>query len=278
MIGLGDVDAFSGFRITPRPSRPGLHEKYSETPHFHSITSGQCSRDLVENGIDDLFGILDVQVGILLGDARNQFWFDHEPLSPTKKLQWRAIVVKAPTVTMDRPPRVADLHLVTTKTRSVRDAVCLFSGSPCYYRGVKGWVDLLLAVIAAAATALLLALIARDDIGMPPAMVREDALVAAGIMVALVAGSSWRKPKRKVWAAGRRFGTGEVQLASDIDRPKRLVTLRRDGDDFVVTFYPEDAIVFRHVEPISLRKVCAALRWKIISDGSGADDTTLSAL
>ena len=59
-------------------------------------------------------------------------------------------------------------------------------------------MDLLLAVIAAAATALLLALIARDDIGMPPAMVREDALVAAGIMVALVAGSSWRKPKRKV--------------------------------------------------------------------------------
>jgi hypothetical protein len=99
---------------------------------------------------------------------------------------------------MDRPPRVADLHLVTTKTRGVRDEVCLFSGSPCYYRGVKGWVDLLLAVIAAAATALLLALIARDDIGMPPAMVREDALVAAGIMVALVAGSSWRKPKRKV--------------------------------------------------------------------------------
>jgi hypothetical protein len=44
-------------------------------------------------------------------------------------------------------------------------------------------VDLLLGVIAAAATALLSALIARDDIGMPPAMVREDALIAASIMV-----------------------------------------------------------------------------------------------
>jgi hypothetical protein len=66
-------------------------------------------------------------------------------------------------------------------------------------------------------------------------------------------------------------------LASGIECPKRLVTLRRDGNDFVVSFHPEDVIVFRHVEPISLRKVCAVLRWKIISDGSSADDTTLSA-
>jgi hypothetical protein len=29
-------------------------------------------------------------------------------------------------------------------------------------------------------------------------MVREDALVAASIMVAVVAGISWRKPKRKL--------------------------------------------------------------------------------
>ena len=59
-------------------------------------------------------------------------------------------------------------------------------------------MDLLLGVIAAAATALLLALIARDDIGMPPGMVREDALIAASIMVAIVACISWRKPKQKL--------------------------------------------------------------------------------
>jgi 4-amino-4-deoxy-L-arabinose transferase-like glycosyltransferase len=63
---------------------------------------------------------------------------------------------------------------------------------------VKGWADLLLGVIAAAATALLLALIARDDIGMPPHMIREDALVAASIMVAVVAAISWRKPKQRL--------------------------------------------------------------------------------
>jgi hypothetical protein len=65
-------------------------------------------------------------------------------------------------------------------------------------------------------------------------------------------------------------------LASGMEHPKRLVTLRRDGDDFVVTFYAEDAIVFRHTEPNALRKVCTGLRWKIISDGSRANDTTLA--
>jgi hypothetical protein len=59
-----------------------------------------------------------------------------------------------------------------------------------------GWVDLILGVIAAAATALLLALIARDDIGMPPGMIREDALVAAGVMVVVAAGISRRKPRK----------------------------------------------------------------------------------
>jgi hypothetical protein len=55
------------------------------------------------------------------------------------------------------------------------------------------------------------------------------------------------------------------------------VTLQRDDADFVVTFYPENLVVFRHAEPNALRKVCTGLRWKIISDGSNASDTTLSA-
>jgi hypothetical protein len=66
-------------------------------------------------------------------------------------------------------------------------------------------------------------------------------------------------------------------VSSTIEQPKRLVTLRRDDVDFVVSFYPEDTIVFRHVEPFSLRKVCDGLRWKIISDGANASDTTLAA-
>jgi len=54
-------------------------------------------------------------------------------------------------------------------------------------------VDVILGLTAAAATALLLALIARDDIGMPPDMVREDALIGANIVIAALAGISWRK-------------------------------------------------------------------------------------
>jgi hypothetical protein len=48
-------------------------------------------------------------------------------------------------------------------------------------------VDVILGLTAAVATALLLALIARDDIGMPPDMVREDALIAASVMITAVA-------------------------------------------------------------------------------------------
>jgi hypothetical protein len=66
-------------------------------------------------------------------------------------------------------------------------------------------------------------------------------------------------------------------MASGIEQPKRLVTLRRDDMDFVVSFYPEDTVVFRHGEPLSLRNVCHLLRWKIISDSSNASDARLAA-
>jgi hypothetical protein len=40
-----------------------------------------------------------------------------------------------------------------------------------------------------------------------------------------------------------------------------------------IAWHPKD----RRVEPISLRSVCAKLRWKIISDSSIANETALSA-
>ena len=66
-------------------------------------------------------------------------------------------------------------------------------------------------------------------------------------------------------------------MASDVERPKRLVTLQRDGADFVVSFYPEDIVVFRHNEPNALRKMCTFLRWQIIADNSGSGATTIPA-
>jgi hypothetical protein len=53
-------------------------------------------------------------------------------------------------------------------------------------------VDPIFGMIVATATALLLALIARDTFGMPPGMVREDALIAVGVMIAGLAGMSSR--------------------------------------------------------------------------------------
>ena len=67
----------------------------------------------------------------------------------------------------------------------------------CYCQRVKRSVDVILSLMAAVATALLMGLIARDGIGMPPDMVREDALIAASILVAAVAGTS-RKSKQRL--------------------------------------------------------------------------------
>jgi hypothetical protein len=52
----------------------------------------------------------------------------------------------------------------------------------CPAVGKNQTIDLILGMTAAVATALLMGLIARDNIGMPPDMVREDALIAAGIV------------------------------------------------------------------------------------------------
>jgi hypothetical protein len=57
-------------------------------------------------------------------------------------------------------------------------------------------VDLILGMMTAVAIALLMGLIARDGLGMPPGMVREDALIAAGVMIAAVAGIPSHKRKQ----------------------------------------------------------------------------------
>ena len=50
------------------------------------------------------------------------------------------------------------------------------------------------------------------------------------------------------------------------DKPRRLVSLRRDETDYVVAFQPDDVIVFRNPDAHALRKLCRQLRWEIISD------------
>jgi hypothetical protein len=47
---------------------------------------------------------------------------------------------------------------------------------------------------------------------------------------------------------------------------RRQVSSSRDGEDFVVTFQPDNVIAMRHSEANALRKMCNALRWEIVSD------------
>jgi hypothetical protein len=51
-------------------------------------------------------------------------------------------------------------------------------------------------------------------------------------------------------------------------KPRRFVSLRRENEDFVVVFVPEDIVAFRNADAKALRKVCAFLRWQIVSDTS----------
>jgi hypothetical protein len=65
------------------------------------------------------------------------------------------------------------------------------------HRGAINTVDLILSMMAATTTALLLALIGRDVIGMRPDMVREDALIGASIVIMAIAGiNSCRRKQR----------------------------------------------------------------------------------
>jgi len=48
--------------------------------------------------------------------------------------------------------------------------------------------------------------------------------------------------------------------------PKRTVSLRRDDDEFVVSSWPGDVIIFRNRDAEALRKTCRFLRWQIVSD------------
>jgi hypothetical protein len=43
------------------------------------------------------------------------------------------------------------------------------------------------------------------------------------------------------------------------------VSIRRDENDFVVVFQPEDLVVFRHADASALRRACHFLRWEVVN-------------
>jgi hypothetical protein len=52
------------------------------------------------------------------------------------------------------------------------------------------------------------------------------------------------------------------------NRPTRRVSIRQDGEDFVVVSLAENFVVFRNNDAGALRKVCRSLRWDIAIDSS----------
>ena len=51
-------------------------------------------------------------------------------------------------------------------------------------------------------------------------------------------------------------------------KPKRRVSIWRDGEEFVVVSLTEDLVVFRNSEASALQKLCRQLRWEIAVDSS----------
>jgi hypothetical protein len=63
------------------------------------------------------------------------------------------------------------------------------------------------------------------------------------------------------------MSVGEVGNSVE-NTPKRRVSIRRDGEDFVIVSLAEDLVVFRNNDAGALRKICHSLRWEIAIDSS----------
>jgi hypothetical protein len=59
---------------------------------------------------------------------------------------------------------------------------------------------------------------------------------------------------------------------------RRQVTMRRDGDDFVVATHTDGLIIFRNEDADALRKLCRSLRWQILSDTTASADKNACSL
>jgi hypothetical protein len=44
------------------------------------------------------------------------------------------------------------------------------------------------------------------------------------------------------------------------------VSIRRDDNDFVIVFQPEDLVAFRNASATALRKVCHFIQWEVVND------------
>jgi hypothetical protein len=66
-----------GARVAPGARRTVLYRKCAETAQLDAVTARKCGDDFIENGVDDVLDIPLIQVRVVLGDALDEFGFDH---------------------------------------------------------------------------------------------------------------------------------------------------------------------------------------------------------
>ena len=84
LAGLEERDALlinrhmrAGARIAPRAGRTVLDRESAETTQLDTVAARQRCDDLIENRIHNILHIPLVEVRVVLGDALNEFGFDH---------------------------------------------------------------------------------------------------------------------------------------------------------------------------------------------------------
>ncbi len=74
---LGYRNLFTVARVSPDARLALLDPKRPEAAQLDPITALQCSRDRVQDGVDDGLDVALVQMRVLLGDPLNQVRLDH---------------------------------------------------------------------------------------------------------------------------------------------------------------------------------------------------------
>src|SRR5688572_20324907 len=72
----------AGARIAPRAGRTMLDRERTETAQLDTVAARQGSDDLIENRVDDVLDIPLIKVRVVLGNALNEFGFDHREWDP----------------------------------------------------------------------------------------------------------------------------------------------------------------------------------------------------
>ena len=72
----------AGARIAAGAGRTMLHRKCAETAQLDPVAARQRRDDLIEDRVHNVLDIPLIEMRVVLGDALNQFGFDHRDWDP----------------------------------------------------------------------------------------------------------------------------------------------------------------------------------------------------